>query len=110
MFKSLKRVGFVLALAGLGSLGATSAFAASANSSTNSNVYKLYVDGLACPFCAYGVEKKVGGLAGVKNVDINIDSGIVAVTMTPGASLSKAAAKQAVGDAGFSLRKFESAK
>ncbi len=106
MLKFLQRIAFVLALTALGALGTTPAFAAAANP----NVYKLYVDGLACPFCAYGVEKKVGGLAGVKNVDINIDSGLVAVTMTPGASLNEATAKQAVSDAGFSLRKFESAK
>mgnify|MGYP000355561350 CR=1 FL=1 len=109
MLKFLKRIAFVLALSAMGALGATSAFAGSANSA-GSHVYKLYVDGLACPFCAYGVEKKVGGLAGVKNVDINIDSGLVAVTMASGASLKKAAAKQAVSDAGFSLRKFEGPK
>lgn len=27
--------------------------------------YKLRVDGLACPFCAYGIEKKLGALEGV---------------------------------------------
>ncbi|HEC90610.1 MAG TPA: copper chaperone [Alphaproteobacteria bacterium] len=119
MLKFLQRIAFVLALTTLGVapalLGATSAFAAAANAaksanSAGSHVYKLYVDGLACPFCAYGVEKQVSGLAGVKNVDINIDSGLVAVTMAPGASLDKATAKQAVSDAGFSLRKFEGAK
>ncbi len=103
MLKFLKRVGFIIALA---AYGATSAFAAPANS----NVYRLYVDGLACPFCAYGVEKQVGGLDNVKSVDIQIDEGIVSVTMTPGKTLNKAAAKQAVSDAGFSLRKFEESK
>ncbi len=74
---------------------------------SQSPVYSLYVDGLACPFCAYGVEKHVGGLEGVKSVDILIDQGIVAVTMAPGASLDEAAARQAVSDSGFTLRKFE---
>ncbi len=109
MLKFLKRVAFVLALTSMGTLGAASAFAASTNSA-GSHVYKLYVNGLACPFCAYGVEKKVGGLAGVKNVDIDIDSGLVAVTMASGANLNEATAKQAVSDAGFSLRKFEGPK
>ncbi len=100
MLTVLKRVGFILALT---ALGATSAFA-------DSHVYKLYVDGLACPFCAYGVEKQVGGLDNVKSVDIFIDEEIVAVTMTSNAVLDEAAARKAVSDAGFTLRKFERPK
>ena len=73
-------------------------------------VYKLYVDGLACPFCAYGVEKKVGGLDGVERVDIDIDGGLVAVTMAEGSTLDEATAKRAVDEAGFSLRVFEAPK
>ena len=73
-------------------------------------VYKLYVDGLACPFCAYGVEKKVGGLDGVERVDIDIDGGLVAVTMAEGSTLNEATAKRAVDEAGFSLRVFEAPK
>ena len=73
-------------------------------------VYKLYVDGLACPFCAYGVEKKVGGLDGVERVDIDIDGGLVAVTMAEGPTLDEATAKRAVDEAGFSLRAFEAPK
>ncbi len=76
----------------------------------DSHFYKLYVDGLACPFCAYGVEKKVGGLPGVEKVDIDIDEGLVAVTLAEGATLDEASAKQAVDEAGFSLRKFEPPK
>ncbi len=73
-------------------------------------VYTLYVDGLACPFCAYGVEKKVGGLDGVERVDIDIDEGLVAVTMAEGSTLAEAAAKRAVDEAGFTLRAFEAPK
>ena len=76
----------------------------------DSRVYKLYVDGLACPFCAYGVEKHVGGLDYVKSVEILIDEGIVAVTMAPGKTLDEANAKQAISDSGFTLRKFEGVK
>ena len=97
MTKSLQRMGLVLALM----LFATTAAYA------NSNVYKLYVDGLACPFCAYGVEKQVGGLDNVKTVEILIDEGLVAVTMVSGKILDEADAKQAISDSGFTLRKFE---
>lgn len=93
----LKRTGLVLAMM---------LFAATAVLA-DTHVYKLYVDGLACPFCAYGVEKKVGGLDGVEKIDIDIDGGIVAVTLADGATLDEATAKQAVDEAGFTLRKFE---
>ena len=32
--------------------------------------YRLTVDGLACPFCAYGIEKKLGAVNGVEKLDI----------------------------------------
>ncbi len=72
--------------------------------------YSLYVDGLACPFCAYGVEKKVGGLKGVERVEIDIENGRVVVTLADGATLDEAAARQAIDEAGFTLRKFEPPK
>ena len=31
--------------------------------------YNLSVDGLACPFCAYGIEKELAGLDGVAQED-----------------------------------------
>ena len=97
MKKFPQRAGLVL---GLMLFAATSAVA-------DSHVYKLYVDGLACPFCAYGVEKKVGGLDGVEKVEIEIEDGLVAVTLADGATLDEATAKRAVDEAGFTLRKFE---
>jgi len=69
--------------------------------------YKLRVDGLACPFCAYGVEKKLNAIKGVQRIEVDIATGIVAVTMAEGATLDEATAKQAVKDAGFTLRGFE---
>ena len=38
-----------------------------------SHVYRLYVDGLACPFCAYGVEKNILALRGVEKLDIDVE-------------------------------------
>ncbi len=69
--------------------------------------YRLKVDGLACPFCAYGIEKKLGALDGVERTETNIKDGTVIVTMKDGAVLDEATAKQAVKDAGFTLNGFE---
>lgn len=80
-------------------LMSASAFAAQA--------YKLRVDGLACPFCAYGVEKQLKAVRGVEKVDVDIKTGNVIVTVVEGAVLDEATAKKAVTDAGFTLRGFE---
>ncbi len=68
--------------------------------------YRLKVDGLACPFCAYGIEKKLSSVPGVAGVQTNIKQGSVIVTMRDGATLSQAAAQQAVKAAGFTLNGF----
>lgn len=69
--------------------------------------YQLHVDGLSCPFCAYGLEKKLGAVPGVQGLETRIKDGTVIVTMKDGVTLDEARAKQAVKEAGFSLRKFE---
>ncbi len=69
-----------------------------------SNQYALGVDGLACPFCAYGIEKKLSAIDGVENVETDVKSGQVVVTLSEGKTLSEEVARQAVKDAGFSLR------
>ena len=70
--------------------------------------YRLQVDGLACPFCAYGIEKKLTALDGVDKVETHIREGAVIVTMEDGAALDEATAKRAVETAGFTLNGFES--
>ncbi len=43
--------------------------------------YKLRVDGHACPFCAYGIEKQLSTLEGVARVDVDIEKGAVTVRL-----------------------------
>lgn len=69
--------------------------------------YRIEVAGLACPFCAYGIEKKLNAVEGVERLETNIKEGTVIVTMKDGATLDEATAKQAVKDAGFTLNGFE---
>lgn len=70
------------------------------------NVYQLKVDGLACPFCAYGIEKQLSTLQGVQKVDIELKEGLVLVTMAEKSTLTETQAAEAVRDAGFTLRGF----
>ncbi len=70
-------------------------------------VYRLQVDGLACPFCAYGIEKQLGAIEGVASVETEIRSGSVVITMAEGSYLDEAAARKAVEAAGFTMRSFK---
>lgn len=67
----------------------------------------LQVDGLSCPFCAYGLEKKLTKLEAVDQVEINVKEGRVIVTLKEGTSVSDDAVKKAVKDAGFTVRKID---
>ncbi|GMQ88488.1 MAG: hypothetical protein BMS9Abin08_1740 [Gammaproteobacteria bacterium] len=68
--------------------------------------YALQVDGLACPFCAYGIEKKLKSIEGVDDIQVDIKMGEVIVIMAEGAPLAEELAREKVKDAGFTLRAF----
>lgn len=69
--------------------------------------YRLYVDGLACPFCAYGLEKNLATIAGIDGMETDIETGTITITMAGETELRRQTAAQAVEDAGFTLRDFE---
>lgn len=48
--------------------------------------YRIEVAGLACPFCAYGIKKKLNAIKGVERLETNIREGTVIVTMKDGAA------------------------
>jgi len=69
--------------------------------------YQLGVDGLACPFCAFGIEKGLSTLPGVTATRVDLKQGLVIVTMKDGARLTEPVARAKVRDAGFTLRSFK---
>lgn len=64
----------------------------------------LRVDGLACPFCAAGLEKKLEALDDIAAVDVKLDDGEVYLFLKADRSVSGAALEEAVKHAGFALR------
>ena len=62
------------------------------------------VDGLACPFCAYGLEKNLKALKGVESVDISLDEGVATLVVKSEETLSLDRLNEAVKDAGFTPR------
>lgn len=62
------------------------------------------VDGASCPFCAFGLEKKLGGIDGVAGVTMDLKGGKATVTLKKGATVSEQALRQAAEEAGFTPR------
>ena len=69
--------------------------------------YELGIDGLSCPFCAYGIEKELSAVDGVEGLGVDLGRGVVAVHMKDGATLDEGAAGEATRKAGFTLRSFK---
>ena len=61
----------------------------------------VQVDGLSCPFCAYGLEKKLRKVDNVASLEIQVHEGRAVLNPKPGTSLDLAALEQAVRDGGF---------
>jgi len=66
--------------------------------------YRMRVDGLACPYCAYGIEKKLKAIEGVGKIDVNLDAGLVIVDVAEGTRLTEPQMKTLFQDAGFTYR------
>ena len=64
----------------------------------------IRVDGLSCPFCAYGLEKKIKAVAGTKEPVINVERGVVTLTPVGDVSIDFDGLREAVKKAGFTPR------
>ena len=64
----------------------------------------LRVDGMTCPFCAYGLEKRLTELDAIDSVAVRISDGLVQIREVDGQVLPDETLKKTVTDAGFSLR------
>ena len=65
--------------------------------------YLVQVDGLNCPFCAYGIEKQLKKLDGVENVDTELALGQISVEVADGDTLSEETVREIIRDAGFTF-------
>jgi len=62
------------------------------------------VDGLSCPFCAYGLEKKFKEIKGAFDIKIDINKGVLTFQMSNGKNISEDLIRKQVKDAGFTPR------
>jgi len=66
--------------------------------------YLVRVDGLACPYCAYGIEKKFLGVDSVARIDIDLERGVVIVEGKEGLDLPEELVRRLVKESGFTYR------
>ena len=66
--------------------------------------YQMRVDGLACPYCAYGIEKNLKKIDGVEKIDVDLNNGLVTVNVAAGVTLTDEQMKNLFTDAGFTFR------
>ncbi len=69
--------------------------------------YEMRVDGLACPFCAYGIEKKFKAMKGVEKIDVDLDKGLVTVDTDGQTTFTDQQMEKLFKDSGFTYRKMK---
>ncbi len=67
--------------------------------------YTMRVDGLACPYCAYGIEKKLARIDGVEKIDVDLEKGLVTVQVREGVQITEPQMKRLFKEAGFTYRR-----
>ena len=95
------RARFVVSLVGVLLLSLTHDVAAQPGQPFGMLEVSVQVDGLSCPFCAYGLEKKLKKVDNVASLEIQVNEGRAVLTPEPGTSLDLADLEQAVRDGGF---------
>ncbi|MFQ5529911.1 MAG: heavy-metal-associated domain-containing protein [Gemmatimonadota bacterium] len=61
--------------------------------------------GMSCPFCAYGVQQKLKKLEGVKELTVELKTGLATLTLEEDADISNEQLLETVEDAGFEVAK-----
>ncbi len=64
---------------------------------------ELQVYGMTCPFCAFGIEKKLRAVEGVSEVTVLLDEGRIRLGFSPSNDAGPGALEDAVEEAGFEL-------
>jgi copper chaperone CopZ len=76
----------------------------------NSAYIKIWVDGMACPFCAYGLEKKIKKIEGAGDLFIEINEGFISFSVPINKVPTTETLQKIVKEAGFFARKIEFSK
>lgn len=86
----------------IGTAGSTDSAAAVSGSTA-----VMHVRGMACPQCAYNVDLQLLKVPGVKDVKVNMATGVVTAQLSPDNPPSKEQLASAIRETGFTLIKIE---
>jgi copper chaperone CopZ len=70
----------------------------------------IKVDGLSCPFCAYGLEKKFKKIEGISDIKIDIKTGMLTFQLPAESEVSEESLRRRVKDAGFTPKEISFSK
>lgn len=69
----------------------------------DANTVKAEVNGLVCDFCARALEKVFGKQEAVKDIDVNLDDGVITIQLNDGQTLDDTTINQLIHDAGYNV-------
>ena len=95
----MRIVWFAMALAWIAALTAVPSRSASAG---NQTVIVAQVNGMSCPFCAYGLRKELLTVPGVKDVHVSLAKSQATIIVDSGGTVTDAQIRHAIREAGFS--------
>ena len=68
---------------------------------------RIEIKGLACPYCAYGMEKELKEISGVEKVDIELKTGLAYISTPTEMKPSAEDLEKIIVNAGFSVGKID---
>lgn len=74
---------------------------------TNRTFIKIEVKGLACPYCAYGLEKDLKKVEGIDFIEIELKEGLVYTSVPTDLKPTEEKLKKVVEDSGFTAGDIE---
>jgi|NOAtaT_7_FD_contig_41_3087948_length_2345_multi_4_in_0_out_0_2 copper chaperone CopZ len=66
--------------------------------------FSVKVDGLGCPFCAYGLEKAFKSIEGVSKISIDLESGMLTYNLPSSTGMTQQQVSQTIESAGYTMR------
>lgn len=101
-----RTIGYVTTLALLASLPGSSrvqAQQAEVETAAEPQKIEMTVLGLSCPFCAYGLEKKLRKVEGLTDLEIRFKTGRVVLEVKEGSEVTDERIRELVKEAGFEI-------
>lgn len=84
-------------------LSALTAWAQDSKTQLKGNI-KIEVDGLSCPFCAYGLEKNLKEVENINDIKIDMENAFVLLSISEGKGIDEDLIRKNIKDAGFTPR------